>query len=74
MTLGELVTSLSANPYFGAGFGLFGVGAVAAIARRGAQVDAFYFFVRKKCYPVYQRKQRFRLNLHEERGICLGHF
>ena len=41
MTICELVTSLSANPYFGAGFGLFGVGAVAALARRGAQVQVF---------------------------------
>jgi chaperone BCS1 len=38
MALGELITSLSTNPYFGAGFGLFGVGAAAAIARRGVQV------------------------------------
>ena len=44
MTIGELVTSLSANPYFGAGFGLFGVGAVAALARRGAQVQVFHFW------------------------------
>jgi chaperone BCS1 len=39
MAIGDLIESLGANPYFGAGFGLFGVGAVAAMARRGMQVD-----------------------------------
>jgi hypothetical protein len=53
MALGELVTSLSANPYFGAGFGLFGVGAVAALARRGAQVLHFYFLLSEQRYPMY---------------------
>lgn len=40
MALGELITSLSTNPYFGAGFGLFGVGAAAAVARKGIQVSS----------------------------------
>jgi chaperone BCS1 len=35
MGVTELVASLADNPYFGAGFGLFGVGAVAAISRKG---------------------------------------
>lgn len=34
--LREYVTSLGDNPYFGAGAGLFGIGALAALARRGA--------------------------------------
>ena len=33
----ELFTDLSSNPYFGAGFGLFSVGAVAAIGRKVSQ-------------------------------------
>lgn len=37
MVWSELVSSLSTNPYFGAGFGLFGVGASAAILRKGLQ-------------------------------------
>ncbi|XP_034100144.1 mitochondrial chaperone BCS1 [Drosophila albomicans] len=37
MAIGELISSLSSNPYFGAGFGLFGVGASAAILRKGLQ-------------------------------------
>ena len=43
MAIGEVVASLSSNPYFGAGFGLFGVGAVAALARRGAQVRSCFY-------------------------------
>ena len=39
MGLGEIIHSLSDNPYFGAGFGLFGVGAAAAIGKKGAQVS-----------------------------------
>ena len=38
MGLSEIVQGLGDNPYFGAGFGLFGVGAVAAISRK---VDCF---------------------------------
>ncbi|XP_004522768.1 mitochondrial chaperone BCS1 [Ceratitis capitata] len=37
MPLSEIVSGLSTNPYFGAGFGLFGIGAAAAILRRGSQ-------------------------------------
>ncbi|XP_036321397.1 mitochondrial chaperone BCS1 [Rhagoletis pomonella] len=37
MPLSEIVSGLSTNPYFGAGFGLFGIGAGAAILRKGAQ-------------------------------------
>lgn len=37
MTIAEYIEGLSSNPYFGAGFGLFGLGAGAAILRKGAQ-------------------------------------
>lgn len=37
MTITELVASLGSNPYFGAGFGLFGVGAGMAALRKLAQ-------------------------------------
>jgi chaperone BCS1 len=37
MGLSEVVSGLSDNPYFGAGFGLFGIGFVAAAARKGSQ-------------------------------------
>lgn len=30
----DLIQNLSGNPYFGAGFGLFGVGVTAAVARK----------------------------------------
>ena len=37
MPFSEIVSGLSTNPYFGAGFGLFGIGAGAAILRKGLQ-------------------------------------
>ncbi|XP_060517154.1 mitochondrial chaperone BCS1 isoform X3 [Cylas formicarius] len=43
MTLIEYFTSLSENPYFGAGFGLFGLGAGAAILRKGYQTSLILF-------------------------------
>ncbi|CAG7838112.1 unnamed protein product [Allacma fusca] len=39
----DFISSLSDNPYFGAGFGLFGVGFGAAILRKGAQMGMIYF-------------------------------
>jgi chaperone BCS1 len=35
MPVVDFFSSLTSNPYFGAGFGLFGVGAAAAAARKG---------------------------------------
>ncbi|KDR14433.1 mitochondrial chaperone BCS1 isoform X1 [Zootermopsis nevadensis] len=43
MTLIEYLSSLSDNPYFGAGFGLFGLGAGAAILRKGFQGSLILF-------------------------------
>lgn len=43
MTFMEYVSTLSDNPYFGAGFGLFGLGAGAALLRKGAQFGAVLF-------------------------------
>ncbi|XP_049288576.1 mitochondrial chaperone BCS1 [Anopheles funestus] len=37
MTITEYISALSDNPYFGAGFGLFGIGAGAAMLRKGMQ-------------------------------------
>ncbi|XP_075226954.1 mitochondrial chaperone BCS1 [Lycorma delicatula] len=45
MTIGDYISTLSDNPYFGAGFGLFGVGAGAAVLRKGFQ-HAITFFRR----------------------------
>ncbi|KAJ2946439.1 hypothetical protein O0L34_g12481 [Tuta absoluta] len=47
MTISEYVGSLSDNPYFGAGFGLFTLGAGAAILRKGVQTSAMLF--RRHC-------------------------
>jgi len=52
MGLSDVIGSLSDNPYFGAGFGLFGVGAGAAIARKGAQVGFILF--RRQCMTTVE--------------------
>ena len=36
MGVTEALSGLTDNPYFGAGFGLFGVGMAAAVARKGS--------------------------------------
>lgn len=43
MTIAELVASLGNNPYFGAGFGLVGLGAGLAYLRKGFQVGKILF-------------------------------
>ncbi|CAG9853623.1 unnamed protein product [Phyllotreta striolata] len=43
MPLSEYISALSDNPYFGAGFGLFGVGAGAALLRKGFQTSLILF-------------------------------
>lgn len=43
MGLTELVTSLGDNAYFGAGFGLAGVGALAAVSRKASQFSLILF-------------------------------
>lgn len=43
MTFVEYIQTLADNPYFGAGFGLFGIGAGAALLRKGAQIGAVIF-------------------------------
>ncbi|RZF40089.1 hypothetical protein LSTR_LSTR002492 [Laodelphax striatellus] len=43
MTIADYISTLSQNPYFGAGFGLFGVGAGAAILRKSYQQGVILF-------------------------------
>ncbi|GAB0088117.1 mitochondrial chaperone BCS1 [Sergentomyia squamirostris] len=43
MTIADYVSGLSDNPYFGAGFGLFGIGAGAAILRKSLQGALIFF-------------------------------
>lgn len=43
MTITDLISGLSENPYFGAGFGLFGLGAGAAILRKSLQGGIILF-------------------------------
>ncbi|XP_064455797.1 mitochondrial chaperone BCS1-like [Ornithodoros turicata] len=43
MTIAEYIAQLGSNPYFGAGFGLFGVGAGVALLRKASQVGMILF-------------------------------
>lgn len=43
MTIHEYISALGDNPYFGAGFGLFGIGAGAALLRKGLQASLILF-------------------------------
>lgn len=43
MGISDIISGLSENPYFGAGFGLFGLGAGAALLRRAAQGATILF-------------------------------
>ena len=38
-----ILASLGENPYFGAGFGLFGVGAAATVGRKALQAGVIVF-------------------------------
>lgn len=43
MPITEYIGGLADNPYFGAGFGLFGIGASAALLRKGLQGALIFF-------------------------------
>ena len=43
MGVSELVSSLADNPYFGAGFGLFGLGALASVSKKASQLSLIFF-------------------------------
>lgn len=52
MGVQDVISGLSDNPYFGAGFGLFGLGMTAALARKGAAVGMIMF--RRHCMTTVE--------------------
>lgn len=56
MTISEYINSLSDNPYFGAGFGLFTVGAFGAVLRKGFQASQIMF--RRHCMTTMEVHSR----------------
>eukprot|EP00095_Tigriopus_kingsejongensis_P002343 maker-scaffold868_size86715-snap-gene-0.30 protein:Tk02343 transcript:maker-scaffold868_size86715-snap-gene-0.30-mRNA-1 annotation:"mitochondrial chaperone bcs1" len=67
----ELLQSLTTNPYFGAGFGLFGVGAMAAISRKSMQSMAMLFkrhYVTTLEVPINDRSYHWILHWITSRG------
>lgn len=56
MTITEYINSLSDNPYFGAGFGLFTVGAFGAVLRKGFQASQIMF--RRHCMTTMEVHSR----------------
>lgn len=71
MVLTEYISTLSDNPYFGAGFGLFGVGAAAAILRKALQGSMILF--RRHCMitlevPCRDKSYQWLLHWITEKG------
>jgi len=76
MGIGDIIASLQTNPYFGAGFGLFGVGAAAAFGRKGLQFGMIAF--RRHCMitlevPSKDKSYQWLLQWITEKGTKTQH-
>ncbi|XP_052769207.1 mitochondrial chaperone BCS1-like [Mya arenaria] len=76
MGLGDMIMSLKDNPYFGAGFGLFGIGMAAAVGRKSLQFGMIAF--RRHCMitldvPSKDKSYQWLLQWISERGTKTQH-
>lgn len=76
MGLSDIISSLQGNPYFGAGFGLFGLGMSAAVGRKALQIGMIAFrrhFMITLEVPSRDKSYQWLLQWISEKGTKTQH-